>query len=286
MSKRNNRFWDSLNANNSQYLAYYNRLLELSISMWDWKNLPESVDPRFLELTLFGTGFCLFFNEPDIGFLTLPCSIGGQLSVYNIPVDRRAYANNGFQRNCSDKDSILIFNNYLHQPSFDIIMEFSKKLWQLDRIISVNVNAQKTPILILSEESQLLSLKNMYMEYDGNQPVIFASKSFDPNAFKVLKTDAPYISDKIYELKLNIWCEALTCLGIPNLPTNKRERLIVDEVDRMSGAVMASRQSRLKSRKHACEQINKMFGLNIDCDFSQDFISDNFIDVPALDTEV
>ena len=53
--------WESALLNNRTYLQYYNRLLELAINMYEWKNLPDTVDERFLELTLFSDGMAVFF---------------------------------------------------------------------------------------------------------------------------------------------------------------------------------------------------------------------------------
>ena len=148
---------------------------------------------------------------------------------------------------------------------------FAKELYNLDRAISVNANAQKTPILIRCTENERLSLENVYMNYDGNKPVIFADKQLNPNAITVLKTDAPYVADKLYTLKTQKWNEALTYLGISNVNITKRERLITDEVTRNQGGTIASRYSRLESRRQACKQINEMFGLDIQCDYREDY---------------
>ena len=40
---------------------------------------------------------------------------------------------------------------------------------------------------------------------------------------------------------------------------------------RSQGGTIASRYSRLNARRQACEQINKMFDLNIDVEYRQDF---------------
>ncbi|MDO5811326.1 MAG: hypothetical protein Q4Q37_09535, partial [Methanobrevibacter sp.] len=103
---------------------------------------------------------------------------------------------------------------------------FAKKLYNIDRAIDVNANAQKTPILLLCEENQRLSYINLYKEYDGNAPVIKGTTGLDLEGFQVLKTDAPYVADKLYELKTNIWNEALTYLGITNITYSKKERMI------------------------------------------------------------
>ena len=269
--KRDREFWESADLNNASYIQYYDRLTELSISMFEWRNLPDTVDPRFLELTLFANGMAVFFKDEVEDFLALQCAISGPLNVYRIPIRRRAYAVNGYNRELDDKNSVIIYNNMLHKNSMLDVRMFARELYNLDRAISVNANAQKTPILIRCDENQRLTLENLYMDYDGNKPVIYGDKGLNPNALSVLKTDAPYVADKLYTLKTQKWNEALTYLGISNVNITKRERLITDEVTRNQGGTIASRYSRLQSRRMACEQINKMFGLNVQCDYREDF---------------
>lgn len=270
--RRRTNFEESLAMNDYTYMQYAYRLMELSISMFEWKNLPEAIDERFLEMVLFTDGHAVFFRDDELGdYLALQCLINGKLNVYRIPINRRAFAVNGYQKQLTDKDSVIIFNNMLHTNSWLDVKMFSKRLYNLDRIIDVNANAQKTPILIKGNEQQRLTLTNLYKEYDGNAPVIFADKSLDMNALQVLLTQAPYVADKIYQLKTQIWNEALTYLGISNVSFQKRERMVSDEVTRSQGGTVASRYSRLNARRQACEQINKMFGLNIECDFREDY---------------
>lgn len=272
MGRRKTNFEESLAMNNYTHMQYAYRLMELSISMFEWKNLPEGVDERFLEMVLFTDGHAVFFKDDELGdYLALQCLINGKLNVYRIPIKRRAFAVNGYQKQLTDKDSVIIFNNMLHTNSWLDVKMFAKRLYNLDRIIDVNANAQKTPILIKGNEQQRLTLTNLYKEYDGNAPVIFADKSLDMNALQVLSTQAPYVADKIYQLKTQIWNEALTYLGISNVSFQKRERMVSDEVTRSQGGTVASRYSRLNARRQACEQINKMFGLNIECDFREDY---------------
>lgn len=264
-------FWESNYMNNRTYIQYYNRLTELSISMFEWKNLPDTIDPRFLELTLFSDGMSVFFRDEDLGDLALQCMISGQLDVYRIPINRVAYATNGYRRKLDNTNSVIIFNNMLHTNSILDVEMFSRRLYNLDRAIDVNANAQKTPVLIQCEENQRLTMKNLYEQYDGNEPFIFGDKALNTNALKVLKTDAPYVADKLYELKIQIWNEALTYLGISNTNIMKKERMVTDEVQRNQGGVIASRYSRLDSRKQACKKINEMFGLDIDVEYREDY---------------
>lgn len=272
MTKRKGReFWESAVMNNATFRQYYDRLVELSISMFEWTNLPDTIDPRFLELTLFADGNAVFFKDEEIGFLALQNIIAGPLDVYRIPIHRRAFSVNGYSKDLNNKDSVIIWNNALHKNSMLDVQMFAKRLYNLDRAVDVNANAQKTPILIVCEESQRLTFENLYKEYQGNAPVIKGDKGLNPDAFKVLKTDAPFVADKLYQLKVQIWNEALTFLGISNINVTKKERLITDEVTRNLGAIIANRYSRLNARREACEQINRMFGLDIWCDYREDY---------------
>lgn len=280
MAKRNKSkpFYQSAYRNNRTYQQYYNRLTELALSMFEWKNLPKTVDSRFLEMCLFSDGMSVFFEDEELGFLALQCMIGGHLNVYRIPTERRAYASNGYNRQLDNTNSVIIFNNFLHTNSMLDIEMFSLRLYNLDRAIDVNANAQKTPVLITCTENERLTLVNLYNQYDGNEPVIYGNKNLDPNALKVLKTDAPYVADKLYELKTQIWNEALTYLGISNINVVKKERMITDEVTRNMGGTVASRYSRLESRRQACEKINEMFDLNITVDYREDFQNVDYIE--------
>lgn len=269
--RRYKNFEDSALMNNSTYGQYLNRLTELSVSMFEWENLPDTIDPRFLELTLFSDGQAVFFNDEVLGYLGLKVITKGQLDVYGIPINRRAYAYNRYQRDLNKDNSVIIYNNMLHTNSILDVKMFARRLYNLDRIIDVNANAQKTPILVQGTEYQRLTLMNLYKEYDGNAPVIFGDKNLDINSLKSIRTDAPYVADKIYELKSQIWNEALTYLGISNTNVTKKERMISDEVMRNMGGVIASRYSRLESRRQACKQINEMFGLNIEVNYRADY---------------
>ena len=273
MGRRKHDIYDeSLILNNLTYRQYLNRLRELAISMFEWKNLPDTVDARYLELHLFESGCMVYFKDDVIGDLCLDCIVNGRLDVYGNPLLRRAYSGyNNYQKLLTYKDSVIIWNNYLHGNSILDVEMFARRLYNIDRIIDVNVNAQKTPVLLQGTEKQRLTLLNLYKEYDGNAPFIFGDKNLDINSLKAFSTNAPYVCDKLYQLKTQIWNEALTYLGISNINIQKKERLITDEVTRNQGGTIASRYSRLETRRQAVEKINDMFGTNIEVNYREDF---------------
>lgn len=267
-------FGESATVNNLTYMQYLNRLTELSVSMFEWKNLPPTVDARYLELHLFETGSMVYFDDDVIGNLCLDCVPSGRLDVYGNPVLRRAYSGyNNYQKLLKESNSVIIWNNYLHTNSILEVKMFARRLYNLDRIIDVNANAQKTPVLIQGTEQQRLTLKNLYKEFDGNSPFIFGDKNLDLNSLKCLQTGAPYVCDKLYNLKQMYWNEALTYLGINNTGAQKRERMLAIESSQAQGGTISSRYSRLQSRREAVEKINAMFGTNIEVNYREDFMS-------------
>lgn len=270
--RKHDIFDESMMLNNLTYRQYLYRLTELAISMFEWKNLPDTVDARYLELHLFETGCMVYFKDEVIGDLCLDCIVQGKLDVYGNPLLRRAYSGyNNYQKLLKYNNSVIIWNNYLHGNSILDIEMFARRLYNIDRIIDVNANAQKTPVLLQGTEKQRLTLLNLYKEYDGNAPFIFGDKNLDINSLKAFSTNAPYVCDKLYQLKTQIWNEALTYLGISNINIQKKERLITDEVTRNQGGTIASRYSRLESRRQAVEKINDMFGTNIEVNYREDF---------------
>ena len=289
MGRKKTNFGESLLMNNATYTQYFNRLMELSISMFEWKNLPSTCDVRYLELALFMNGSAVFFQDDVLeDYVALDVICSGRLDVYGNPVLRRAYSRyNNYQKLLKGNNSVIIWNNYTRTNSVLDVEMFARRLYNLDRIIDINANAQKTPVLIKCDETQRLTMLNVYKEYDGNSPVIFGDKALNSNGLEVLSTGAPYVADKIYTLKTQIWNEALTYLGISNINVQKKERLITDEVTRNQGGTIASRYSRLESRREAVRKINDMFGLNIEVNYREDFQQvgeDNQPEDPGADT--
>ena len=265
-------FWWSAGKNNMTDNMFFFQLLDMAINVFEWQNLPDEIDPRFIELTLINRGHILCFKDEDMlnpdgekgRMMMLPAALGGTWSVYQVPNYRRAYASNGYQKQCNEKDSVIMYNNYLRMPDIWVIHQFANRLYEVQRTIDVNVKAQKTPVILVCDDNTRLSMKNFWERYDGNEPMTMVNKGFDLNDIKVLNTEAPYVASQLQNLKKEIFNECLTYFGIANIATVKKERLISDEITRNLGGTEVEKHVRLNSRKEACEKINKMFGTNID----------------------
>ena len=258
--------------NGLSFIEYMDRMTELALTMFEWKNLPDTINEDYLEKQLFYKGKALFFKDEVVGYLALQCIDNGGFDVYGIPKNRYGKGYNAYLSEPKDEtNSVIIYNNRLHKSTYPHTRFYARKMWNMDRTIDVNISAQKTPVLLQGTEGQRLTLKNVYEQYDGNQPVIFGTDKFNTEGFTVLKTEAPFIAPQLYTLKIATWNEYLTHLGISNTAFEKRERLVSDEVVRSQGGTIASRYSRLDMRRKACEEINRMFGLDIWVDYKEDY---------------
>lgn len=269
--KNSREFWQSGQMNNKLYAMYYDYLTELAVSMFEWKNIPDTIDERYLELVLFARGQAVFFKDEVLGYLALGDTVNGKFDVYRVPMNRRAIAANGYNKPLTSEDSVIIYNNYLRTNTMWAIRNYAELLADIDASIRVNCKAQKTPVFISCDENERMSMMNLYQQYDGNQPFIFGTKELKNNPISVIRTEAPFVGRDLYTLKTCYFNEALTFLGVSNINVQKKERLVGDEVERMTGGTIASRYRRLEMRRKACEQINKMFGLDIWCDYREDY---------------
>ena len=252
----------SMLTNDSTYIDYLNRLRLLATSLFTWENLDEVAGfgaSRFLEQSLFNNGRACFVKDDELGFMVLKVNPSDKLNIYNLPTRVMAWSI-GYEKNYDFDDVVYIMNNELQLPTSQTINLIAYRLYETERTIDTNLIAQKTPILIEGDTKTILTLKNVYMQYSGNTPFIFGNKQFDiSNKLNVLKTDAPYLIDKLTIHKHENLNETLKYLSIDNANTDKKERLITDEVESNNDLINFYLNCFYKTRKQACELINEKF---------------------------
>lgn len=254
---------------NSFYIYFIQRLKAIAVSCFQWKDLPLSVSQRYLEISLLRRSFCLFFKDDILDeFFAMRCILEPPFDNYDIPMNRIAYANNRYRNRLSWKDSVIIYDNYLHEATWPTLCMFAQQLTNIEITKQINLRAQKTPTLILCDEKQRMTMENLYNKLDCGVPIIFGSKNLDIEGIKVLNTEAPYLLDKLQEEKINVLHEAFSYLGVGSLEIVKRERYITNEIQAANEGNIAQRANRLKARTEAAEHINSMFGFKISVEYS------------------
>ena len=265
--------------NDATYLSYMWRLYDLAISVFEWKNLPEGINERMIERFLLANGMALFVYDEGIkedpmqrspeGYAVMQMTFSGQFDIYNIPEKRTAYSGNSEHTSMEfdSTNSVICFNDNLVTPTFWTLDLYAKRLWRLERCIDVNIEQQKTPRIVKCSEKQRMTMNNLFAQVDGFMPTVWADKDLDLTGVEVLDTSSPFVAHDLQVVKHQIWNEALTFLGIENTNTDKKERMVTDEVLGNMGDVEAQRFTRLNCRKQFCEEVNELFGLDIDVNF-------------------
>ena len=278
LRRKDIEFLDSQLANEKTYFDYLNRFKKIALSMFEWENLPKSMNQRYLEQCLYYKGQAALLYDEDYGYLNTQCCSNGNLNIYYLPSslncysfgyqkDRKLYTGNiNINPDTNEKiktdQCILVMNNWERIPTAMTLELFAYRLYEAQRTADVNIINSKTPVLILTDENQKLALENAYTQYTGNAPVIFADKNSGlENAIRSIDTRVEFIADKLLDYKKEIWNEALTFLGINNMRNDKKERMITDEANSNNELINLNLQSYLIPRREAAKQFNDYFGL-------------------------
>lgn len=258
-------FEESLFNNMDDYRTIEARLFDLACGCFNYENMPDSVYIPYVTKHLIRDGKLLAFkDEITDEFYIYSYVNNGKLDHYMQPKERRVVmANNGATFIRNKEDSVILRTNVSDTKIINIIKYFARNLYLFNRIIQINVNAQKTPIALTCGENERLTYENLLKQYEGNVPFIFGSKNLDLSQLKSINLNAPFVADRLYELMSNYWNEFLTFFGIPNISVNKKERLITDEVQRTMGGILIARQNYENQIQEGFKQINKMFGTDI-----------------------
>lgn len=264
------KFSKSILKNNNTYMYYYTMFSNLAVNRFKWKNLPPTVDERFLNVILFEQGKICFFEDEILGYVVMQVTEDNRMDIYNRPVKRQVYAVSGYQRQLDISNSVIIYENYLRVPAVWTILEYCDRLMEIQRTIDTNVWQQKTPKVIVCEESQRLTIENFMKQYSDNETMILGNKNLTLNPLDVMDTSAPAVFPHLQIQKMYYINEVLTFLGIENANESKRERLITDEVSAGLGIIEAQRYVSLNNLRQACREINAMFGLDIEVEYNSE----------------
>ena len=275
MKRKKSRTAEAVWLNDRTYIDYKNRLQKIATSIFEWENLPDSMDARYLEYCLYSQGQCALLHSAEYGFINTKATINGDVNIYGLPTAvncfsygrfnevRRVYNGLADPEANEDTECILVKNTWDRIPTVASMELFALRLYEAERTCDVSVKNAKHSRLILTSENQRLTMENMFRQYDANVPFIFGdTENFKGGNVESVDISSAFIGSDIMKYKKEIWNEALTTLGVDNF-SEKKERLVSDEVDTNNEVINLNLMSFLAPRQEACEQFNKKYGKNI-----------------------
>lgn len=246
------------------FAELFNRFSNIAVTRFDWEGLPTSVSERFLNQTLYLFGEAAFFEDDRMGFMALPCVVAGEYNAYYEPLRVEAYSFN-FNRILRKNDFVFIRNNPTCTPSAFSVFEYTRRMADVLRTIDVLCKKMKQPFILICEEKQRLTFENVIKKVVDNEVMILGGKEFGlkDSFIDIIPTKIDTDLTKLWEVFHSLETLLYTALGIDCVAQEKRERLLVDEVNSNNMVTQMSVDVNLKEMQAACEKINKKYGLDI-----------------------
>lgn len=290
--------------NHEQYLFWLNYLESLAISAFEWEGIPAGIDPRAIEYIMLHFGMGAMFREWG-GFLFAQASPASNINMYYNPNEILLCAPSGqtWQRHCEswvsqewdselndylprihERDAVMLFDSLLRYPVYTRIKYYAKRLATIDRVIDVNVGAQRTPFILRYPEQAKLAGNATIKALEKNEQAIKTPPSAGGIIdIDVLTTAAPYVAKDLQDTKKQILYDALTFLGVDNSNTEKKERMIDAEATSNQEQILLLRRSRLAARKQFCEQAFNLWGIEINVKWGAPHLQESDGDMTPLE---
>lgn len=251
---------------------YYQRyLLQKAMSVFDWE-LPENWTKNrgreYFLYCLYCFGFVAVINTDKFGVIPQGCTLGGYGVFYE---PKWAVIANpllkGIRQPIIGKQCELIKLQPDYGGIMDIVYQYAEQMALASQAVSVNlINSKFAYVFGADNTSAATSLKKMYENIISGQPsVVVDKKLFNADGTPswqlfMQNLKQQYIATDLLSDMKKIEAEFDTRIGIPNANTDKRERLITDEVNANNAGTNALAAQWKSSVEESIERVKKMFG--------------------------
>lgn len=249
---------------NRSAIYYSEYLLKKVFAIFEFK-IPDTWSFDYMLRHLFLDGyFCI--TDTDAGILPLQCSFSG-INVFNEPTEI-IVANPvlGSFRRTIGSNGVLVKLQYNYQGIIPILNRYAALLSMCDSALAVNLMNSKVAFIGMAEnKAQAETMKKMYDDISMGEPAVFVKGTAVGNGenFYFNRVKEQYICDLIQDTKRSLINEFLTEIGIDNANTDKRERLVTDEVNANDEEIRANVQHWYDNISDGFDKANAMFGLDL-----------------------
>lgn len=266
----------TVHCQNSALVHYYIRyLFQKLVSVFDFEGLPETWAKNYFQYVLFGEGHICVFDSGRYGVIPQQCGLGG-FNIFYQP--RFALIANPLLPEIKEPEIGVDCEILKLQPDYgsplDIVTTYADLMALCLETAGVNLlNSKLSYVFAAGSKTQAESFKKMYDQIASGQPAAFVDKNlFNEDGsrnwdvfFQNLKQN--YVAGDILNDMAKIEQRFCTAIGIPNANTEKRERLITDEVQMNNAETVSLVNLWLDTMREDLKRINEMFSLNISVNY-------------------
>ena len=253
---------------NTSAMYYRMKLLKLILQRFEFVGLPETWDSDYFLEHLFLDGV-ICITDTSAGVLALKTGVTG-IGIFDQPTEC-IIVNPvlGQMRRTINEDCALIKIQLDYQGVGWILNRYSTMLAMCDSSIAVNLlNTKATFVFGATSKAQAETFKAIFDKISMGEPAVFTSEN-NTTLIKEQMFTMPakenFIADDVQLLKRKIINEFLTDIGISNANTDKRERLVTDEVNANNDEIVANIQHWHDNINEGLNKANELFGLNLSC---------------------
>lgn len=223
-----------------EYALFCRYLWQKAISVFKWI-LPETWETEFVTRVLYGLGYLVVVDTPKFGIIPQPGTVGGYNVFYEplyAMIANPLLPDLAGKQMIIDQDCSIIKLTPDYLGIGDLVGYYAEKMSLASQALSVNFsNSKLSYVFGAKDKTQATTFKKMFDQILNGEPAVVIDKSLynddgTPNwqIFNQNLQQTYIVSDLISDLR-KIEAEFDTKIGIPNANTDKRERLISDEVN-------------------------------------------------------
>lgn len=247
-------------------------LFEKCVRIFKWNEVPKNLPQREIEKYLISLGFCGFVNDKKCGYMVSNGGMTGP-TQYDDVFKKFTYARPTAYGGTATigKDCVIIRNTSMMNSLSGLIKRTASQLAHADVTLrAALVNYRANEVLSADDDATAESI-NAYYEslYEGKLKAIVDSGLI--NGVKNLSSSKSYADLlKLTDVKNEIMRSFFAEIGIRQ-KSDKRERLVTEEVESDSMMLLFNIHDMLEQRQIACEEINKIFNLNMSVELSEEW---------------
>lgn len=256
-------YWQSAGANSLVFDGFRQQIINIALTRFEWRGLPETCDARFLEWALLANGTATICRAGNGQWYSTQTAQSDRINVYDNPTRWRSFGNGGWNIDVTPENGVFIWDNMARTNPMPLLNYYARELTDIQIAKRLNRQHQKVPFIFAGSQDQGIDMLNIYKQIDGGEPAIIGTDGISELKPSVFNTGVPYICDKLDEAETNVWQRIYTALGVQNLPF-KQERQIEDEVTSQEMPASMLKLSPLTARREACAKLNERFERFID----------------------